>query len=87
MVNVAHHSSLQSREAICDASQGRVMASVSVVPKCGHLVRLSVFFTSDLRSEASQAVQENPDGVAQAILAAMQASWRSTGSKVHAAHL
>ncbi|KAI0770434.1 Alpha/Beta hydrolase protein [Fomes fomentarius] len=42
--------SLESRKSICDVSQGRKMASVSIVPRCGHL-----------------AVQENPDGVADAI--------------------
>ncbi|PIL29374.1 hypothetical protein GSI_09425 [Ganoderma sinense ZZ0214-1] len=42
--------SLGARKAICDASEGRLMASISVISKCGHL-----------------AVQENPEGLAQAI--------------------
>ncbi|KAI0722372.1 hypothetical protein C8T65DRAFT_137555 [Cerioporus squamosus] len=29
--------SLKTRAELCDASQGRIMASISVVPKCGHL--------------------------------------------------
>ncbi|EJF56527.1 hypothetical protein DICSQDRAFT_113051 [Dichomitus squalens LYAD-421 SS1] len=29
--------SLAAREGICDVSEGRVMASISVVPNCGHL--------------------------------------------------
>ncbi|KAI0737332.1 hypothetical protein C8Q80DRAFT_1115322, partial [Daedaleopsis nitida] len=29
--------SLESRESICDGSQGRTMTSISIVPQCGHL--------------------------------------------------
>ncbi|KAI1789393.1 Alpha/beta hydrolase family-domain-containing protein [Ganoderma leucocontextum] len=49
--------SLQSRKLICDVDKGRVMASISVVPRCGHL-----------------AVQENPDGVAEAIFKIISSS-------------
>ncbi|KIK64601.1 hypothetical protein GYMLUDRAFT_240576 [Collybiopsis luxurians FD-317 M1] len=43
--------SLKSRDSICNESQGRKMASISIVAKAGHL-----------------AVQEQPEGVANAIL-------------------
>lgn len=32
--------SLDSRAALCDISKGRTMASVSIIPNAGHLVRL-----------------------------------------------
>ena len=54
------------------------MASVSVVPRCGHLVRpvLSLFGRVTLMRANSllQAVQENPDGVADAIFHILSSS-------------
>ncbi|KAI0683040.1 Alpha/beta hydrolase fold-1 [Earliella scabrosa] len=61
---------LESRKSICDASQGRVMASVSVVPRCGHL-----------------AVQENPDGVADAIFHILSSSAETVQSLPMRTHL
>ncbi|KAI1790038.1 Alpha/beta hydrolase fold-1 [Ganoderma leucocontextum] len=49
--------SLRARKAICDVSEGRLMASISIVPKCGHL-----------------AVQENPEGVAEALFGILLSS-------------
>ncbi|PIL35231.1 hypothetical protein GSI_03021 [Ganoderma sinense ZZ0214-1] len=56
--------SLESRKLICDVNEGRVMASLSVVPRCGHL-----------------AVQENPDGVAEAIFKIISSSSSGTLGK------
>ena len=49
---LTYHSSLKSRGIICDASQGRRMASTSVVDKAGHLVSEFIYYSENTHAEA-----------------------------------